>query len=147
VRFSPNDNPHDIDWFRVRVPGVAPQPVAIRTGGQPFATIDRSDIDVYVLTVPSPAQGMTVAGSDLAHGSGTALNLVLAPGDYYVAVVDSAGVPTRYSLCMAIGATCSLPAPVTPSLTATREASLLRPIAPYLARPRREPRATTPERR
>ena len=140
------DNAHDIDWFRVRVPGLSPQPVAIRTGGQPFAAIDRSDIDVYVLTVPSPTQGMTVAGSDVAHGSGNALNLVLAPGDYYVAVVDSAGVPTRYSLCMAIGATCTLPAPLTPSLIAAREASLLRPIAPYLARPRRDARVT-PERR
>jgi hypothetical protein len=89
---------------------------------------------------------MTLAGSDVSRGSTSALNLVLTPGDYYVAVVDSVGVPTRYSMCMAIGATCTLPSAVTPSLVATREASLLRPIAPYLARPRRDPRMA-PERR
>lgn len=140
------DNAHDIDWFRVRVPGVTPQPVAIRASGQPFTAIDRSDIDVYVLTVPSPVQGLTLAGSDVSRGSASAVNLLLNPGDYYVAVVDSAGVPTRYSLCMAIGTTCTLPSAVTPSVVAAREASLMRPIAPYLARPRRDARGS-PERR
>jgi hypothetical protein len=140
------DNPHDIDWLRFRVPGTTPQPVAIRTGGQPFAGIDRSDIDVYVMTVPSPVRGLSLAGRDLARGSANSLDLLLDPGDYYVAVVDSAGVPTRYSLCIAIGATCTLPSPVTPSLVATREAAVLRPIAPYLARPRRDARVV-PERR
>jgi hypothetical protein len=140
------DNPHDIDWFRVRVPGIVPQPVAIRTAGQPFTAIDRSDIDVYVLNVPSSTQALALAGADVARGSTSTLNLVLSPGDYYVAVVDSVGMATRYSLCMAIGTTCALPSPVTPSLVAAREAALLRPIAPYLARPRRDPRVT-PERR
>jgi hypothetical protein len=141
------DNAHDIDWFRFRVSGVTPQPVAIRTSGQPFAAIDRSDVDVYVLAVPSPTQGLTLAGADIARGSASSLNLVLTPGDYYVAVVDSAGVATRYSLCIAIGSTCTLPAPPTPSFVATREANVLRPLAPYLARPRRDARVVTPERR
>jgi hypothetical protein len=140
------DNAHDIDWFRFRVSGVTPQPVAIRTSGQPFAAIDRSDVDVYVLAVPSPTQGLTLAGADIARGSASSLNLLLTPGDYYVAVVDSAGVATRYSLCMAIGATCTLPAAVSPSVVAAREANVLRPLAPYLARPRRDGRVA-PERR
>jgi hypothetical protein len=140
------DNAHDIDWLRFRVPGVLPQAVAIRTAGQPFAAIDRSDIDLYVLTVPSPSQGLTLAGRDVSRGSASSLDLLLAPGDYYVAVVDSAGVPTRYSLCIAIGATCTLPSPVTPSLVAAREADVLRPIKPYLARPRRDARVA-PEKR
>jgi hypothetical protein len=130
------DNPHDIDWFRFRVTGVGAQPVAIRTSSQPFATIDRSDIDVYVLTVPTPAQGLTLAGRDVSRGSTSSLDLLLNPGDYYVAVVDSAGVPTQYSLCITIGATCTPPPPVTPSPLAFREAALLRPLAPYFARPR-----------
>jgi hypothetical protein len=140
------DNAHDIDWLRFRVPGVAPQLVAIRTAGQPFAGIDRSDIDVYVLTVPSPSQGLSLAGQDVSRGSASSLDLLLTPGDYYVAVVDSAGVPTRYSLCIAIGSTCTPPPPVTPSLAAAREAAVLRPLAPYLARPRRDARVV-PERR
>lgn len=140
------DNAHDIDWFRFRVPGLSPQSIAIRTAGQPFAAIDRSDVDIYVLTVPSPAQGLTLAGSHVARGSASTLNLVLNPGDYYVAVVDSAGVATRYSLCIAIGTSCTLPVAVTPSLVAAREAALLRPLAPYLARPRRDA-GVVPERR
>jgi hypothetical protein len=140
------DNAHDIDWLRFRVPGAVSQPVAIRTAGQPFAAIDRSDIDVYVLTVPAPSQGLTLAGRDVSRGSASSIDVLLAPGDYYVAVVDSAGVATRYSLCIAIGSTCTLPAPVTPSLVAAREAEVLRPLAPYLARPRRDARAV-PERR
>jgi hypothetical protein len=135
------DNAHDIDWLRFHVPGATSQPVAIRTAGQPFAGIDRSDIDVYVLTVPSLSQGLSLAGRDVARGSASSLDLLLAPGDYYVAVVDSAGVPTRYSLCIAIGATCTPPPAAAPSLVAAREAALLRPLAPYLARPRREARA------
>jgi hypothetical protein len=140
------DNAHDIDWFRFRVPGLLPQSVAIRTAGQPFAGIDRSDIDVYVLTVPSSSQDLTLAGRDVSRGSASSLNLLLSPGDYYVAVVDSAGVPTRYSLCIALGSSCTLPTPVTPSLVAAREAAVLRPLAPYLARPRRGG-AGVPEKR
>jgi hypothetical protein len=140
------DNAHDVDWLRIRVPGVTPRPVAIRTAGQPFLAIDRSDIDVYVLTVPSPTQGLTLAGRDVARGSSSALDLVLAPGDYYVAVVDSAGVPTRYSLCMALGATCTPPPAVAPSLVAAREAKVLQPLAPYLARPRRDARVARERR-
>jgi hypothetical protein len=140
------DNPHDIDWLRIRVPGVGPQPVAIRSAGQPFATIDRSDIDVYVLTVPSPVQGLTLAGRDVSRGSASSLDLVLSPGDYYVAVVDSAGVPTRYSLCIAIAGTCTPPPPVGPSAEPARALDVLRPLAPYFARPRRDARAV-PERR
>jgi hypothetical protein len=140
------DNAHDIDWLRFRVSGIGPQAVAIRTAGQPFAAIDRSDVDVYVLTVPAGTQGLSVAGQDVSHGSASSLNLLLTPGDYYVAVVDSAGVATRYSLCMAIGTTCSLPAAVPPSFVATREASVLQPIAPYLVRPRGAPRGAARNR-
>jgi len=31
------------------------------------------------------------------------------PGDIYVVVADEAGVVTRYSLCIALGAVCELP--------------------------------------
>ena len=140
------DNAHDIDWLRFRVSGILPRAVAIRTAGHPFSAIDRSDIDVYVLTVPAGGQGLNVAGQDVSHGSTSSLDLLLMPGDYYVAVVDSAGVATRYSLCMAIGSTCALPSPGTPSLAAAREAAVLQPIAPYLMRPRATPRGLSRNR-
>ena len=140
------DNAHDIDWLRFRVPGVTSQPVAIRTGGQPFSGIDRSDIDVYVMTVPSPTQGLTLEGRDVSRGSTNTLDLFLAPGDYYLAVVDSAGVPTRYSLCIAIGVSCAPPPPpVSQASIAAPEANLLRALVPYLSSPAQGPRA--PKRR
>jgi hypothetical protein len=134
------DNAHDIDWIRFRVPGVVAQPVAIRTAAQPFGIVDRSDIDLYVLTVPTPTQGLNLAGLDTARGSANSLNLLLSPGDYYLAVVDSAGMPTRYGLCVAVGTSCTVPPAPPASFVATREAKLIRPLAPYLARPRRDVR-------
>ncbi|MDQ4079634.1 MAG: hypothetical protein M3125_02655, partial [Gemmatimonadota bacterium] len=110
-----------------------------------FGVVDRSDIDVYVFTVPNPSQGLNAAGVDTVHGSASSLNLNLPPGDYYLAVVDSAGVPTRYGLCIAMGITCTVPPAPPASLVATREASLLRPLAAYLPRPRRDAR-TFPRR-
>jgi hypothetical protein len=134
------DNAHDIDWIRFRVPGllILPQQVAIRTAAQPFGSVDRSDIDVYVFTVPNSSQGLNLAGLDTLRGSASSLNLTLFPGDYYLAVVDSAGVPTRYGLCVAIGSSCTVPPPPAASFVAMREASLLRPLAPYLPRLRRD---------
>jgi hypothetical protein len=131
------DNAHDIDWLRFRVSGVSTQPVAIRTGGQAFAGIDRSDIDVYVLTVPSPTQGLNLVGRDVSRGSTNTLDLLLQPGDYYLAVVDSAGVATRYSLCIAIGPTCASPAPPVEQSSVARESDVLHLLAPYFAPPRR----------
>jgi hypothetical protein len=135
------DNAHDIDWIRFRVPGPTTQAVAIRTVAHPFGLVDRSDIDVYVLTVPSPTQGLSLAGLDTVRGSASSLNLFLSPGDYYLAVVDSAGVATRYSLCLALGTSCTPPPAPKPELVATREANLLRRLAPYLPRPRGDARA------
>ena len=141
------DNAHDIDWIRFRVPGLLlPQSVAIRAAAHPFGIVDRSDIDLYVFTVPSSNQGLNLAGIDTLRGSASSLNLTLWPGDYYLAVVDSAGVPTRYGLCLAIGSSCTVPPPPPASLVATREAGLLRPLAPYLPRPRRDV-LTGPRRR
>ncbi|MGQ0715312.1 MAG: Ig-like domain-containing protein [Gemmatimonadaceae bacterium] len=130
------DNAHDIDWIRFRVPGSLPQAVAIRTAAQPFGPVDRSDIDVYVLTVPSLSQGLTLAAADSARGSTISINPLLVPGDYYLAVVDSAGVPTRYSLCMALGTSCTLPATPASAFVASKEANLLGPLQPYLVTPR-----------
>ena len=42
-------------------------------------------------------------------GSAERLTAELGPGDYYLVVSDEAGVPTRYSLCLAIGNECSPP--------------------------------------
>jgi hypothetical protein len=104
------DNPHDVDWIRFRVPGLVPQPVTFKSA--PRGTVDPNrpgDVDLYVLGVPVAGSPLDVRGSSRAEGSTEAMTLVLDPGDYYMVVTDFAGTPTRYSLCAAAGASCSLP--------------------------------------
>ncbi|HVE78217.1 MAG TPA: hypothetical protein VNA89_05130 [Gemmatimonadaceae bacterium] len=106
------DNGHEIDWLRFRVPGPLPQPVTVRSRARPLGAGDRSDIDLYLLAVPTATRGLDQLAADTARGSAGALTLTLDPGDYYLAVADSAGVATRYGVCIAVGATCSfLPEP------------------------------------
>jgi hypothetical protein len=124
------DNAHDVDWIRFRVSGLLPQAVAIRTTPQPFGASDRSDIDLYLMTVPNGNQGLNAVTQDVRHGSASAIDAVLFPGDYYLAVVDSAGVPTRYGLCIAVGSSCTTPQPPPPAATAG--ASALSALSSYV---------------
>jgi hypothetical protein len=104
------DNPHDVDWIRFHVPGVLPQPVSFRTA-PPTAlnAAEAGDIDLYVLGVPVAGSPLDLRGSSRADGSSESMTLILDPGDYYMVVTDFAGRPTRYSLCAAVGTSCSLP--------------------------------------
>jgi hypothetical protein len=105
------DNPHDIDWIRFRVPGLAPLAVTFKTA--PPAALDAAaagDIDLYVMAVPVAGSPLDLRGSSRAEGSTESMTVVLEPGDYYMVVTDFAGKPTRYSLCAATGVNCSPPA-------------------------------------
>lgn len=102
------DNAHDVDWIRVRVPGLLPaQLVTFRAASRagPGAT---DDIDLYVMGIPSGGT-LDLKGSSQTEGSSESLTVALDPGDYYVVVTDFAGMPTSYSLCAALGASCTLP--------------------------------------
>ena len=48
--------------------------------------------------------------NDSAVEGPESLTVVLPPGEYYMVVTDCAGRPIDYSLCAAVGASCSLPA-------------------------------------
>jgi hypothetical protein len=102
------DNPHDVDWIRVRVPGLVPQqPVTFRTASRaPVGTAD--DIDLYVMGIPAGGT-LDVKQVSQTEGSSESMTVLLDPGDYYVVVTDFAGTPTSYSLCAALGASCTLP--------------------------------------
>jgi hypothetical protein len=108
------DNPFDIDWYKIQIPAPAlTDSLRIRLASRPFVALqDSSDIDVYVLNA-SGTPG--VLASSQAAGSSEYLAMHLAAGFYYVVVVDYAGVPTRYSMCMrqsGLLTTCGLiPAP------------------------------------
>jgi len=109
------DNPHDVDWIKFHLP--AAQPVRIRTAALPAVALqDSSDIDVYLLhdngagNPPDSLGAYAHAGSTIDTTFG--FPLALAAGDYYAVVVDFAGVPTPYAIC--IGNCASFPAPPTP---------------------------------
>jgi hypothetical protein len=103
------DNPHDVDWIRFRVPGTIAQAVTFKTAAPAGATGSRvGDIDLYVLGIPVAGSPLDVRGFSRTKGSGESLTVLLDPGEYYMVVTDFAGKPINYSLCAAIGTTCSL---------------------------------------
>jgi hypothetical protein len=104
------DNPHDVDWVRFRVPGVASQLVTLKTApGAGLSSTQAGDIDLYVLGVPVPGSPTDIRGMSRKKGSSESLSIVLAPGEYYMVVTDFAGAPTRYALCAATGTSCAFP--------------------------------------
>lgn len=116
------DVPHDLDWYRFRVNApLLTDSTTIRIAPRPFGgagAADRSDLDLYVLDT-----NFAFMGSSATVGSFDLLRLRLAPGDYYLAVVDYSGDPTRYSLCMAVRSGCVppfAPAPPAASPSASR---------------------------
>jgi hypothetical protein len=112
------DNPFDIDWYRIDIgPTVNPgDSVRIKTSPRPFVALqDSSDIDVYVLTAPGAS---SITSSQAAGSTEYVAFAPVANASYYVVVVDYAGVPTRYSMCMRRSApltTCGPLAPAPPA--------------------------------
>jgi hypothetical protein len=98
------DNPHDVDWIRFSVPGSVVTAVQVHTRAIPAVVgTDSSDIDLYVLHEPSPGAQLDSIAGVAALGSENKTTLALAPGIYYAVVVDFAGVPTPYAICIAVG--------------------------------------------
>jgi hypothetical protein len=116
------DNAHDVDWIRFRVVdplgGGLPQVVRFRTASL-LSGDTLSDIDLYVLTVPGGGASGTLdeVGSGLNVGSTEDFTLTLAEGHYYAVVVDFAGVPVPYAICVR---TCADPFPAGGAPTASR---------------------------
>lgn len=129
------DNAHDIDWIRFTVPSA--QTVRLRTASQvPGDAV--SDIDLHVLTVPGvgPSPNLTRVGADTTAGSTSDVVLLSLPaGDYYAVVVDFAGVPTRYAICIE-GA---LSPPCTAFPAAQPEAAPARPAPSFAPSLRSDP--------
>ena len=106
------DNAFEIDWLRFHVPGAGPQTVTVKLHSKSYAqvAVNPSDIVLYVTNVPTTVVPLSVLKSALAGGTSKSLTVSLNPGDYYLVVHDSVGVPARYTVCMAVGVTCVLPA-------------------------------------
>jgi len=142
------DNPQAVDWYRFTVPSA--QTVEIQARPIPFtAGVDSSAIDLYVLTTDM----LAVVGKAIATvpGARDSLTLTVAAADYYLVVVDFAGVTTRYALCI-VGAavlphcdpaTTAPAAPLTPPGIPT---AATRPPLGTVLRPRAAPRPSSARR-
>jgi hypothetical protein len=106
------DNPYEVDWIPFKVPGDffldPPVVVTVRTSSRPFGASDSSDLGVIV----TGDFGDLVFAESHAAGSTERLTFEVRAGIYYVIVTDDVGVPTRYSLCLALGSDCALPAAI-----------------------------------
>jgi hypothetical protein len=144
------DNPHAVDWYRFHVTPAALQTVQIQSRPLPFtAGLDSSAIDLYVLSTDTLA--MLGKATAAVPGARDSLNLSLATGDYYVVVVDFAGVPTRYAVCIVVGLFphCDPATTAAPPLgvsAAERLPSLTPPSAGHGPRPRAAPRSSSGRR-
>jgi hypothetical protein len=105
--------PYDVDMYRFRVNGSGfafDTVVTIQTKSRLQGGVDPSDIDVYVYD----ANGNFLNYS-AAIGSTEQITITAAPGEYYAAVVDVAGQPTVYSMCMGKGNSCTPPGSASPA--------------------------------
>ncbi len=86
------DNPHDVDWFRFNVAAdgrsVTFDVNAVEVG---------ADLDIYVLRDDLPT-ALTLMGFSTIGGETDVATVPLDAGDYFLVVVDFAGVPTEYVL-------------------------------------------------
>lgn len=126
------DNPGDADWFRFRVPGVALQKITIRASAPNVVVptgiqADQADLGVFLFSTAPGVQ--LLAAQQIRDQNNESLTFDVPPGEYYALVVDQGGAPTRYGLCISLGASCSVPnVASTSAIPSSWPADLLRSI-------------------
>jgi hypothetical protein len=110
------DNPHDIDWIRFRVTSLTAVTIKIASVTS-AATVDSSDVDLFLLTVPGGGASSTldILNRSGAAGSTETMTTLLGTGDYYLVAVDYQGVPVAYDVCISGGACPGFPSPPAPA--------------------------------
>jgi hypothetical protein len=119
--------PYDVDMYRFRAnaSGFAFDTlVTIQTKSRLQGGVDPSDIDVYVYDSVG-----NLLGSSNSIGSSEAVTIRAFPAEYYVVVVDVAGQPTVYSMCIAKGTACTPPGPTPPARVTAKPHTWVRPGA------------------
>ena len=119
------ENPHDVDWIRFHYTnGGLGTTAQFRMHAFPGTHPDSlKDLDLYVVKVPQPSDtALQVLLADTTAGSDVNRTSNLATGDYYLVMVDFAGVATTYEVCVGTvpilgGGPCNtgFPAPPAPS--------------------------------
>jgi hypothetical protein len=119
--------PYDVDMYRFRANSsifAFDTLVTIQTKSRLQGGVDPSDIDVYVYDTLG-----NILGSSTAVGSAEAVTVRALPGEYYVIVVDVAGQPTVYSMCISKGTVCAPPGSAPPARVTARPHTWVRPGA------------------
>jgi hypothetical protein len=99
-------------------------------------------LDLYVLKVPQPSDtSLQVLLADTTAGSDVNRTTNLATGDYYLAIVDFAGVATAYEVCVGTtntvlgGGPCNTGFPAPPAAASLRRRSarsrVAGPVLPF----------------
>lgn len=110
------DQGYEVDWFRFTVPQdplhlLDPVLVTARIVSRPFGAADSSNLGLGVVGVNGVSSGSIHDVEWLAEsrtaGSSERVTAELSAEDYYLVVSDEGGVPTRYTLCLAIGNDCT----------------------------------------
>jgi hypothetical protein len=96
--------PYDIDWYKFNITPDSAGLISVSVKSLPAHAADPSDIDLYVVR---PFGLITLSAT--AGSSSETTQFVSEPfgGPYYVLVIDQAGAPTRYSLCISFGTACA----------------------------------------
>ncbi len=97
--------PHDVDWLRFHfTSGGLLTSAQFRLHAFPGLHPDSlKDLDLYVVRVPVPGDtALQVMLADTAAGSDVNRTVGLATGDYYLVIVDFAGVATTYEVCTGV---------------------------------------------
>jgi hypothetical protein len=106
--------PYDVDFYRFRVvppAGPADTALTIQIKSRPIHPVDASDIDLYLYDT----SGGFIASSENVASTEAVTVTGLPPGEYYAIVVDYAGQPTCYGMCIAKGFGCTPPGTVAPA--------------------------------
>jgi len=106
--------PYDVDFYRFRVAppaNTADTALSLQIKSRPIHPVDASDIDLYLYDT----NGGFIASSENVASTEAITVTGLAPGEYYAIVVDYAGQPTCYGLCIAKGFGCTPPGTVAPA--------------------------------
>jgi hypothetical protein len=144
------ENPHDVDWIRFHYTnGGIGTTAQVRLHALPGVHPDSlKDLDLYVVKVPQAGDtALQVLVADTTAGSDVNRTSNLATGDYYLVIVDFAGVATNYEVCVGTtntllgGGPCNTGFPAPPltqsaapmrrrAAVARRSAATPAPIAP-----------------
>ena len=127
------ENPHDVDWIRFHYTNgglgtTAQFRMHAFSGTHPDSL---KDLDLYVVKVPQPSDtALQVLLADTTAGSDVNRTVNLATGDYYLVIVDFAGVATTYEVCVGTvpflgGGPCSTGFPAPPASSSLRRRSAL----------------------